>query len=81
MSEGRDRVHEDYRVPISEEVKDALNVVARRVEEATPDGYGFAILMFHLGPEPGAMIWLSNADREDMLKALGEFLTVHGRMS
>ncbi|MFC0694750.1 hypothetical protein [Paraburkholderia humisilvae] len=39
-------------------------------------GKGFALLVFDFGPD-GMMNWLSNADRDDMLVALREFIASH----
>ena len=35
--------------------------------------YGFALFMFSFGDE-SEMTWISNAEREDMVKALKEFI-------
>lgn len=41
--------------------------------EALPEGIGFALLLFHFG-EGGNLAWISNAQREDMIRALREQL-------
>lgn len=63
----------DYRVPVADEVKAKLNEFGRRIKAECPPGWGFALLMFTYG-EGGSMVWLSSAERQDMLKALQEFL-------
>jgi hypothetical protein len=55
---------------------DELNTLATRigkvVGEATPDDVGFALFFFNYGP--GNMAGVSNADREDLLAALKEYI-------
>ena len=38
-----------------------------------PKGYGFALFLFNFGPE-GATFYISNAQREDMIRLLEEFI-------
>jgi len=40
------------------------------------EGRGFALFVFDFGPD-GMMNWLSNAEREDMLVALREFIAAN----
>jgi hypothetical protein len=67
----------DYRVPVPDHVREKLNVFGRRIKNECPKGWGFALLMFEYGGG-GSMVWLSSAAREDMLKALQEFLQKQG---
>ena len=54
-----------------EEAENKMQSMARVVENMVPRGWGFAILCFSFG-ENGFMNWVSNAPREDMVKALRE---------
>lgn len=67
----------DYRVPVDPRVKEVLNDWAKRIDSALPPGWGFALLLFTFG-EGGTMTWISNAEREDMLKSLQEFIRAQG---
>lgn len=65
---------DDFRTPVSEGERalmaDCLNFVLKRFP-----GHGVAILVFEFGDNPDrAMHWGSNAQRQDMLKALQEFM-------
>lgn len=68
---------EDYRVPVPPEVKASLRAIGKIIGEALPNGWGFALLVFTFG-EDGTMTYMSNAHREDMLKAMQEFLRKQG---
>jgi hypothetical protein len=67
----------DYRVPVPDAVKKHLNEKGAEIAEGLPKGWGFALLFFTYG-EDGTMVYLSNADRNDMLKALAEFIMAQG---
>ena len=43
----------------------------------TKRGIGFALLLFDFGGK-GNLAWISNAQRPDMIKALGEFIEKEG---
>lgn len=47
--------------------------IAEALTEALPEGLGFALLVFDFG-EGGNLAWISNARREDMVRALREQL-------
>lgn len=55
-------------------------VAAKRIGDelkaATPPGIGFAVLMFDFG-ETGNLAYVSNADRQDMIRAFKEFIAKH----
>ena len=72
-----DRPPGDWRVDTPPAVIEHLNKTARAIKADMPSGWGFALLMFTYG-EGGQMVWLSSADRQDMLKALQEFLRAQG---
>lgn len=54
-----------------EEAERKMQEIARTVGAMTPKGWGFAVLCFSFG-ENGFMNWVSNAARQDMIKALRE---------
>lgn len=51
--------------------------IGRTIGGALPKGVGFALLVFDFG-EDGHMTWISNAQRDDMLRALQEFMQKEG---
>jgi len=67
----------DYRVPVPEEIKRTLSDIGKMIGQSLPEGWGFGLLIFTFG-EDGTMTWISNAAREDMLKAMQEFLRAQG---
>ena len=56
-----------------EEAERTMQSLARVVGNMTPKGWGFAVLCFSFG-ENGFMNWVSNAERQDMIKALKEMV-------
>lgn len=54
-----------------------LQTIGSRVAASMPPGIGFGLFIFNLGPE-GAMFWISNSQRDDMMKALREFIAKEG---
>jgi hypothetical protein len=54
------------------EIEQALRELGRTIGSQTPEGYGFALLMFSF--EGHEMFYISNAQREDMIKAMLEFV-------
>jgi hypothetical protein len=57
-----------------------LRSIHEVVKPLLPDGMGYGLFMFHFGDADmikslgGAMVWVSNAQRADMIKALGEWI-------
>lgn len=64
---------DDYLRP---DVREAANTFASVIDSMLPAGKGFALLIFDFG-ENGHMNWISNAEREDMIKAMKEFVARH----
>lgn len=64
---------QDYRVPVPDDVQARMAEIADLLKARMPPGWGFGLLMFTFG-EKGTMVWASNADRQDMLKAMQEFM-------
>ena len=54
-----------------EEAERKMQSIALVVGNMVPEGWGFAVLCFSFG-EGGFMNWVSNAARQDMIKALRE---------
>ena len=63
--------------PIRPEVRKTMQDWAARFGKELPERMGFALLVFDFG-EGGFMNYISNSNREDMIKALEEFLLTHG---
>lgn len=59
--------------PIEAEIRANMNGIAEVLDDALPNGYGFALLVFKYG-EQGRMNYISNAQREDMVCALKELV-------
>jgi hypothetical protein len=70
----------DEHQPIEPEHRAMLRELARRLDLIFNDGlpekrHGFVLLMFQFGDDPfSRMNYISNAKREDMLKAMREWL-------
>lgn len=56
----------------------ALKLLGQAIKETVPPGMGFALLLFDYGPG-GNMFYTSSANREDMVKAMQEFIQKHGQ--
>lgn len=54
------------------EIEETLRRLAQAINVSCPPGYGFALQIF--GYENHAFFWISNANRQDMCKALREFI-------
>lgn len=57
----------------NEQVEFALKEVADFTKQRLPLGMGFTLLMFDFG-EGGNMFYISNGQREDVLKSMQEFI-------
>lgn len=54
---------------------DMLQEIAKDIEKKLPTGMGFALLAFEFGDEEGRkMLYVSNANREDITKSMIEFI-------
>lgn len=56
-----------------EQAETVLNDIGQRLKAMMPEGYGFNLLLFTFG-EGGNMFYISNAQREDMIRAMQEFI-------
>jgi hypothetical protein len=59
-----------------EQAEAMLKEIGQKIREACPKGYGFSLLIFSFG-EGGNMFYTSNAQREDMIRAMQEFIQKH----
>lgn len=55
------------------EVKKNLKHLADKIKDELPDGFGFALLAFEFNRE-GQLMYISNADRADIVKAMKEWI-------
>lgn len=55
------------------ELREVAKDIGRKIGANLPEGVGFALLVFDFDG-PGSLAWISNANRDDMLKALKEFM-------
>ena len=58
---------------IEEIVKSRLQSIAEKVNNELPTGFGFVVLSFAFGNQ-GQMMYVSNANREDIVKAMKEWI-------
>lgn len=59
--------------------KEYLKQICRLLQSKLPDNYGFIVLAFPFGDDPGnQMFYASNGQRKDVINALKEFLIVAG---
>jgi hypothetical protein len=54
-----------------------LKEIGLMLGRAVPPGYGFTLLLFSFGPG-GHMFYTSNANRDDMVRAMREFIAKQG---
>ena len=55
-------------------VNDLLPEIAKDIKNKLPEGYGFIVFAFQFGDaDDRRMMYISNANRDDALKALQEF--------
>lgn len=60
---------------LQEQVKSKMQGIAKNVEAQLPKGFGFVVLTFPFGENEGNLLmYASNADREDVCKAMKEFI-------
>jgi hypothetical protein len=59
----------------NEDIEKRLSEIGKRLRESMPPGgeFGFSLLVFSFG-EGGSMFYTSNARREDMIRAMQEFI-------
>lgn len=62
------------RKEIEEKVKGKMQDIARMIKKEIPNQYGFILLTFEHNTNAGSMIYVSDSDREDVIKAMEEFI-------
>jgi hypothetical protein len=58
-------------------IEESARGIARSIGQSVPRGVGFALLLFTFDQKPdedGFLTWISNAERDDMLAAMKEFI-------
>lgn len=57
------------------QTNDMLQEIVREIDAKLPEGMGFALLAYEFGDKNGRrMLYASNSNREDVLKAMLEFV-------
>ena len=60
---------------VYENIKGKMTTIAKKVDDELPEGFGFCVLVFPFGKtEDGQMMYVSNADRLDIVKAMEEWI-------
>ena len=60
---------------IEQQANDALQAIAKDIKEKLPESMGFALLAYEFGgADDRRMMYISNSNREDVLKAMLEFV-------
>ena len=58
-----------------QQVSDILQGIAKEISEKLPEGMGFALLAYEFGDKDDRrMLYVSNSNREDVMKAMLEFV-------
>lgn len=60
----------------TEELSAKLREAMKEVETKFPPGTGIAVFVFDRGVAPGGFGWIANADRNDMIDALVEWIQI-----
>ena len=56
------------------QANDALQAIAKEIKERLPENMGFALLTYEFGEvEDRRMMYVSNSNREDVIKSMLEF--------
>ncbi len=58
---------------LEEEVKAKLQDIGKMIKNELPEDFGFVLLSFHFNTE-GQLMYVSNANRDDVIKAMEEFI-------
>lgn len=60
---------------LNEIVKSKMKIIAKKVDEELPKGYGFVVLAFNFGEgKDNEMMYVSNANRLDIVAAMKEWI-------
>lgn len=60
----------------NEQMEAALKDLGAFIGQGLPKGVGFSLLLFNFG-EGGSTFYTSNANRQDVIKAMEEFIAKH----
>lgn len=61
----------------NKEIQSLLRDVAKRIGADMPDGWGFTLFLFSYdAPPDNSLFYISSANREDMRKAIQEWLAM-----
>lgn len=66
-----------FRVDVPLDLKNRMNEIGGLIGAQLPPGWGFGLFIFTYG-EGGTMTWISSARRDDMVKALQEWMRAEG---
>lgn len=57
-------------------IKGKLQNIAQNIDKELPEGFGFALLTFKFNtkPDTSELMYVSNADRQDIVKAMKEWI-------
>jgi hypothetical protein len=64
---------EQWAAPADRKMRPLMHQLGRHLAEFVPKGWGFTLLLFTFG-EQGNVIYLSNANREDMMTSMRTFI-------
>ena len=56
-------------------IKSKMQTIAKKIKEELPEGFGFILMAFEFDKK-GKMIYVSNSCRDDVVKAMQEFIEV-----
>ena len=59
----------------NKEIEKKLEEMGKIIGGQLPKGWGFTLLMFDYNTTKGSMFYISNGKREDMVKAMMEFIS------
>lgn len=54
--------------------RDAMQKIARLIDEELPDGWGFFLMAYPFGEAKGRMNYVANGKRDDVIKLMKEFI-------
>lgn len=57
----------------NDDMKRQLHDISAAIDAGLPEGMGFGLFLFEFGPG-GAMFWMSNAQRADIVASLKEWI-------
>lgn len=60
---------------MDEEVKKKLTDIANKIDDELPENYGFCLLTFGFNNVGKELMYVANANREDIVKVMKEWIT------